>query len=152
ERDDAIECGGSRAPAHLAVGLKTMRVLIAAGGTGGHSYPGIAVAQEILRRDQNSLGRVVGTPRGVQKDLVMRAGFELSFIDISGLKSVGAIARIRGLALLPGSFFSARQLILEVNPDVVVGAGGYVSGPVLLTAALMRRRTLVMESNALPGW
>ncbi|HZE71427.1 MAG TPA: undecaprenyldiphospho-muramoylpentapeptide beta-N-acetylglucosaminyltransferase [Pyrinomonadaceae bacterium] len=129
-----------------------MRVLIAAGGTGGHIYPGIAVAQEVIRRDAKSLVRFVGTPRGLESKLVTRAGFELSFIDISGLKNVGPAARARGLALLPRSFYSARRVIREVNPDVVVGAGGYVSGPVLLTAALMKRRTLVMESNALPGW
>jgi UDP-N-acetylglucosamine--N-acetylmuramyl-(pentapeptide) pyrophosphoryl-undecaprenol N-acetylglucosamine transferase len=129
-----------------------MRVLIAAGGTGGHIYPGIAVAQEILRRDAASLVRFVGTPRGLETKLVRQAGFELSFIDISGLKNVGAMARVRGLVLLPRSFYSARQVIREIQPDVVVGAGGYVSGPVLLTAALMRRPTLVMESNALPGF
>jgi UDP-N-acetylglucosamine--N-acetylmuramyl-(pentapeptide) pyrophosphoryl-undecaprenol N-acetylglucosamine transferase len=129
-----------------------MRVLIAAAGTGGHIYPGIAVAQEILRRDPEALVRFVGTPRGLETKLVRNAGFELSFIDISGLKNVSARARARGLALLPRGLYSARQVIREVNPDVVVGAGGYVSGPVLLTAALMRRPTLVMESNALPGW
>jgi len=111
-----------------------MRVLIAAGGTGGHIYPGIAVAQEVIRRDAKSLVRFVGTPRGLESKLVTRAGFELSFIDISGLKNVGPAARARGLALLPRSFYSARRVIREVNPDVVVGAGGYVSGPVLLTA------------------
>jgi UDP-N-acetylglucosamine--N-acetylmuramyl-(pentapeptide) pyrophosphoryl-undecaprenol N-acetylglucosamine transferase len=129
-----------------------MRVLIAAGGTGGHVYPGIAVAQEILRRDAAALVRFVGTPRGLETKLVRQAGFELSFIDISGLKNVGAMARARGLILLPRSFYSARQVIREVQPEVVVGAGGYVSGPVLLTAALLRRPTLVMESNALPGF
>jgi len=129
-----------------------MRVLIAAGGTGGHIYPGIAVAQEILRRDPNSFVRFVGTQRGLESKLVTRAGFELSFIDISGLKSVGPVARARGLALLPKSFYSASRIISDVKPDAVIGAGGYVSGPVLLTATLMNRRTLVMESNALPGW
>ena len=129
-----------------------MRVVIAAGGTGGHIYPGIAVAQEIMRRDPASVVRFVGTPRGLETKLVPQAGFELSFIDISGLKNVSVMARARGAVLLPRSFLSARQLIRGVQPDVVVGAGGYVSGPVLLTAALMGRRTLVMESNALPGF
>jgi UDP-N-acetylglucosamine--N-acetylmuramyl-(pentapeptide) pyrophosphoryl-undecaprenol N-acetylglucosamine transferase len=129
-----------------------MRVLIAAGGTGGHIYPGIAVAQEILRRDTDSVVRFVGTARGLETKLVRHAGFDLSFIDISGLKNVGAMAQLRGLALLPRGFYSARKVINEVKPDVVVGAGGYVSGPVLLTAALMGLPTLVMESNALPGW
>ncbi len=129
-----------------------MRVLIAAGGTGGHIYPGIAVAQEMLRRDIESVVRFVGTARGLESKLVSQAGFELSFIDISGLKNVSAIARVRGLARLPRGLHSARQVITEVKPNVVIGAGGYVSGPVLLTAALLRVPTLVMESNALPGW
>jgi len=129
-----------------------MRVLIAAGGTGGHIYPGIAVAQEIMRRDSSSAVRFVGTQRGLEKKLVPQAGFELSFIDIAGLKNVTLAARMKGLAMLPTSIVAARNLIHQFRPDVVVGAGGYVSGPVLLSAAMMRRPTLVMESNALPGW
>ncbi|HKZ80455.1 MAG TPA: undecaprenyldiphospho-muramoylpentapeptide beta-N-acetylglucosaminyltransferase [Pyrinomonadaceae bacterium] len=129
-----------------------MRVLIAAAGTGGHIYPGIAVAKEIMRRQPDSKIRFVGTARGLETKLVPRAGFDLSIIESAGLKSVGAGARARGLAILPKSFVSARKLIREFRPHVVVGAGGYVSGPVLLTAALMGLPTLVMESNALPGW
>lgn len=129
-----------------------MRVLIAAGGTGGHIYPGIAVANEILRREPQSEIRFVGTARGLENKLVPRAGFELSIIDSAGLKNVGIAARIRGLMVLPKSLAEARRLIATFKPDVVIGAGGYVSGPVILTAALMRLPTVVMESNALPGW
>ncbi|HEX9424906.1 MAG TPA: undecaprenyldiphospho-muramoylpentapeptide beta-N-acetylglucosaminyltransferase [Pyrinomonadaceae bacterium] len=129
-----------------------MRVLIAAGGTGGHIYPGIAVAQEILRRDPSSEVRFVGTAKGLENKLVPQAGFELSIIDSAGLKNVGPIARARGLLVLPKSFLAARILIGAFRPDVVIGAGGYVSGPVVLTAALMKLPTVVMESNALPGW
>lgn len=129
-----------------------MNVLIAAGGTGGHIYPGIAVAQEIMRRDAGSKVRFVGTARGLETRLVPQAGFELSLIDSAGLKNVGHLARMRGMVLLPKSFVSALNLIRQFKPDVVVGAGGYVSGPVVLMAALTNRRTLVMESNALPGW
>lgn len=129
-----------------------MKVLIAAGGTGGHIYPGIAVAQEIRRRDANSTVRFVGTARGLETKLVAQAGFELSLIESAGLKNVSAVARMKGLAILPKSFVSARRVIREFGPDVVVGAGGYVSGPVVLMASMMRRPTLVMESNALPGW
>ncbi|MEP6818576.1 MAG: undecaprenyldiphospho-muramoylpentapeptide beta-N-acetylglucosaminyltransferase [bacterium] len=129
-----------------------MRVLIAAGGTGGHIYPGIAVANEILRRAPGSEVRFVGTARGLENKLVPQAGFELSLIDSAGLKNVGPIARARGLLVLPKSFLAARGLIKAFRPEVVVGAGGYVSGPVVLTAALLKLPTLVMESNALPGW
>ena len=129
-----------------------MKVMIAAGGTGGHIYPGIAVAQEIMRRDASSKVQFVGTARGLETRLVPQAGFELSLIESAGLKNVSLGARIKGVAVLPKSFFSARRLMRMFQPDVVVGAGGYVSGPVVLTAALTNRPTLVMESNALPGW
>ncbi|HEX8772297.1 MAG TPA: undecaprenyldiphospho-muramoylpentapeptide beta-N-acetylglucosaminyltransferase [Pyrinomonadaceae bacterium] len=129
-----------------------LRVLIAAGGTGGHIYPGIAVAKEVMRRDASSEVRFVGTERGLEARLVPKAGFDLSLIESAGLKNVSLAARLRGLLLLPKSFVAARRVIREFRPDIVVGAGGYVSGPVLLTAALMRVPTLVMESNALPGW
>ena len=129
-----------------------MRALIAAAGTGGHIYPGIAVANEILRRDEKSQIRFVGTARGLENRLVPQAGFELSIIDSAGLKSVGTAARLRGLAKLPRSFAEARRIIREFRPDIVIGAGGYVSGPVLLMAALMKLPTIVFESNALPGW
>ena len=129
-----------------------MRILIAAGGTGGHIYPGIAVANEALRRDPASEIGFVGTERGLEKRLVPASGFELSIIDSAGLKNVGLAARLRGLLILPKSLAEAQRLISSFRPDVVIGAGGYVSGPVLLTAALMRIPTLVMESNALPGF
>src|SRR5712692_2707717 len=129
-----------------------MRVLIAAGGTGGHIYPGIAVANEIVRRDVSAVVRFVGTARGLESRLAPKAGFELSIIESAGLKNVSFVAKVRGLLLLPKSFFAARRVIRDFRPDIVVGAGGYVSGPVLLAASLMKLPTLVMDSNALPGW
>ncbi|MEZ5428423.1 MAG: undecaprenyldiphospho-muramoylpentapeptide beta-N-acetylglucosaminyltransferase [Pyrinomonadaceae bacterium] len=129
-----------------------MRILIAAGGTGGHIYPGIAVAKEILRRDPESEVLFVGAERGLEKKIVPDNGFELSLIDSTALKSVGLIGQIKGVAILPKSFLQARRIIRDFRPDVVVGAGGYVSGPVLLMASLLRYPTLVMDSNALPGF
>src|SRR3982751_6863348 len=122
---------------------KAMRVLVAAGGTGGHIYPGIAVAREVMRRDASSEVRFVGTARGLETRLVPQAGFELSLIESAGLKNVSLAARVRGLLLLPKSFLAARRLIREFKPDIVVGAGGYVTGSVLLMAALMKVPTLV---------
>src|SRR2546421_8373227 len=129
-----------------------MRVLIAAGGTGGHIYPGIAVANEITRRDSSSVVRFVGTAHGLETRLVPNAGFELSIIESAGLVNMGLLQRLRGLLVLPKSFLAARRLIKSFAPEVVVGAGGYVTGPVLLMAALMGFPTLVMESNAVPGF
>src|SRR6266567_6472762 len=129
-----------------------MRVLIAAGGTGGHIYPGIAVAKEIMRRDSASVVRFVGTARGLEARLVPKSGFELSIIESVGLKNVSLLAKLRGLGLLPQSILAARRVIRDFGPNIVVGAGGYVSGPVLLAASFMKLPTLVMDSNALPGW
>lgn len=129
-----------------------MKVLIAAGGTGGHIYPGIAVAKEIVRRDAASEILFVGTARGLETKIVPDSGFQLSLINSAGLKSVGFAGKIKGMMILPKSFLEARQLLREFKPDVVVGAGGYVSGPVLMMASFMRIPTLVMDSNALPGF
>lgn len=129
-----------------------MKVLIAAGGTGGHIYPGIAVAKEILRRESQSKILFVGSSRGLETKIVPANGFELSLITSAGLKNVGIIGQLKGLLILPKSFLEARKIIKEFKPDVVVGAGGYVTGSVLLTASLMRIPTLVMDSNALPGF
>jgi UDP-N-acetylglucosamine--N-acetylmuramyl-(pentapeptide) pyrophosphoryl-undecaprenol N-acetylglucosamine transferase len=129
-----------------------MKVLIAAGGTGGHIYPGIAVAKEIVRRDGESEVLFVGTARGLETKIVPENGFEISLINSAGLKNVGFAGKLKGLFILPKSFLEARRLIKNFKPDAVVGAGGYVSGPVLLMASLMRVPTLVMDSNALPGF
>lgn len=129
-----------------------MKVLIAAGGTGGHIYPGIAVAKEILRRDESSEVLFVGTARGLETRIVPENGFQLSLINSAGLKNVGLMGKLKGLSILPKSFLEARQIIRQFRPHVVVGAGGYVSGPVLLMAAIMGVPTLAMDSNALPGF
>src|SRR5205807_6221467 len=107
-----------------------MRVLIAAGGTGGHIYPAIAIAKEFMRRHPTSVIRFVGTARGLENRLVPEAGFELSIIESAGLVNMGLMQRLRGLLILPKSFFDARRLIKSFTPDVVIGAGGYVSGPI----------------------
>jgi UDP-N-acetylglucosamine--N-acetylmuramyl-(pentapeptide) pyrophosphoryl-undecaprenol N-acetylglucosamine transferase len=129
-----------------------MKIIFAAGGTGGHIYPAIAVAKEILRREANSTIKFVGTARGLETKLVPQNGFELLTIESAGLKNVGLVGQLKGLLILPKSFLAARRLLKEFQPDVVVGAGGYVTGPVLLMAAVLKIPTLVMDSNALPGF
>ena len=130
-----------------------MKVLFAAGGTGGHIFPAIAVAKEIMKRHpQRSEVLFVGTARGLETRIVPENGFQLSLIHSSGLKKMGVRGMIKGMAVLPKSFLEARQIIRQFRPHVVVGAGGYVSGPVLMMAAIMGVPTLVMDSNALPGF
>lgn len=129
-----------------------MRVLIAAAGTGGHIYPGIAVAGEVCRRDPESEVLFVGTARGLETRIVPAAGYQLSLIHSVGLKNVGVKGLMKGLFTLPRSFIEARQIVRSFRPDVAVGAGGYVSGPTLLAAAFSGVPTLIMDSNALPGF
>src|ERR1043165_2419625 len=117
-----------------------------------HIYPALAVAKEIMRRDAASVVRFVGTARGLENRLVPQAGFEISLIESAGLVNMGLMQRLRGLLILPKSIFAARRVIKSFAPDVVVGAGGYVSGPVLMTASLSGRPTVLMESNAVPGF
>ena len=127
-------------------------VIIAGGGTGGHIYPGIAIAQEFKRRDADTRVLFVGTARGLETKIVPREGFELHLIEVAALKRVSLLKRIKSLLLLPKSFLAVRSLIQEVRPDVVIGVGGYASGPVVLMASLMGVPTLVAEQNALPGF
>ncbi len=129
-----------------------LSVIIAGGGTGGHVYPGIAIAQELKMRNAETRILFVGTARGLETRIVPREGFELELIEVAALKRVSSRERIKSLLMLPKSFLAVRSLIKKVNPDLVIGVGGYASGPVLLMAALMKVPTLVAEQNALPGF
>lgn len=129
-----------------------MRVLIAGGGTGGHLFPGIALAEEVVTRHPKNDVVFVGTDRGLEARVVPQNGFVFEAIKSRGLKGMGFVKLLLGLALLPLSFFEAAKLLRQYRPDVVVGVGGYSSGPVVLTAWLMRIPTAVQEQNALPGF
>lgn len=128
-----------------------MRVLIAGGGTGGHLYPGIAVARELKRRDQKTVVSFVGTAQGIEARVVPREGFELDLIHVAGLKGKSRVDRAIGFALLPIAALDAWRVIAKRRPDVVVGVGGFASGPVLALAALFGYPTMLLEQNALPG-
>ena len=125
--------------------------VIAAGGTGGHIVPGIALANEIRARRQNAAILFVGTAHGLESRLVPEAGFPLELIEASGFVGKTLSKRIRSIAQLPGGFAAARALLRRHNARVVVGVGGYVSIPVLMAARSLRIPTVIHESNALPG-
>src|SRR5688500_4577025 len=122
-----------------------MKVMIAAGGTGGHIYPGIAIAHEFKRRDARTEILFVGTPRGLESKIVPREGFALEMIQVGALKSVSLAQRGKSLLQLPMSFAAALKILRTFRPDVVVGIGGYSSGPTLLMAALSRIPTMIVE-------
>jgi UDP-N-acetylglucosamine--N-acetylmuramyl-(pentapeptide) pyrophosphoryl-undecaprenol N-acetylglucosamine transferase len=127
-------------------------ILIAAGGTGGHLFPGIAVADELLRRAPGLRVLFVGTPRGLEGRLVPLAGYPLALLPILPLNAVGAAGLLRGLAALPFGMLRAAALVLRERPQAVLGVGGYAGGPVALVAALMGVRTVILEPNARPGF
>jgi UDP-N-acetylglucosamine--N-acetylmuramyl-(pentapeptide) pyrophosphoryl-undecaprenol N-acetylglucosamine transferase len=128
-----------------------LSVVIAGGGTGGHLYPGIAVAREIVRRIPGAAVAFAGTAAGLEARVVPREGFALDTIRSAGLKGKSIAARLRGGALVLPGMADAWRLVSRRRPAVVIGVGGYSSGPVVLTAALRRIPTLVMEQNAVPG-
>jgi UDP-N-acetylglucosamine--N-acetylmuramyl-(pentapeptide) pyrophosphoryl-undecaprenol N-acetylglucosamine transferase len=126
-------------------------VLIAGGGTGGHLFPGIALAEEVVDRHPRNDAIFVGTDRGLEARVVPQNGFVFEAIKSRGLKGMGFVKLLLGLLLLPLSFLSALSLLRKYKPDVVVGVGGYSSGPVVMSAWLMRIPTAIQEQNALPG-
>jgi UDP-N-acetylglucosamine--N-acetylmuramyl-(pentapeptide) pyrophosphoryl-undecaprenol N-acetylglucosamine transferase len=130
---------------------ESLRIVIAGGGTGGHLYPGIAVARELLARHRNAVVTFAGTARGIESRVVPREGFELDVLRSAGLKGASAAALLRGLVLLPLSALDAWRIISRRSPNLVIGVGGYSSGPVVLAAAVRGFRTLLLEQNAVPG-
>jgi len=127
-------------------------ILIAAGGTGGHLFPGIAVADELVRRDAQARVVFVGTPRGLESRLVPRAGYALEQLPVLPLNNVGWGRLFLGLLALPRGLGRALALVRRLRPEAVLGVGGYAGGPVVLAAALLGVRTVILEPNARPGF
>jgi UDP-N-acetylglucosamine--N-acetylmuramyl-(pentapeptide) pyrophosphoryl-undecaprenol N-acetylglucosamine transferase len=128
-----------------------VRVLIAGGGTGGHLYPGLAVAAELCARVPGSEVTFVGTAAGIEARVIPREGYPLELIRSGGLKGKSIIALLRGLALLPLSAWDAWSVLRRRRPQLVLGVGGYSSGPVVALAALSGVPTMLLEQNAVPG-
>ncbi len=128
-----------------------MRVVIAGGGTGGHLFPGVAVAEEFIRRDGRTQVIFIGTQRGVESKLLGPIGYELRTIDIEGIKGRGAKALAKGFYQIPQSIWQSRRILKDFHPDIVIGVGGYASGPAVLAACFMGIPTAIAEQNAVPG-
>jgi len=128
-----------------------MRLLIAGGGTGGHLFPGVAVAEELRAREPDAAIAFVGTKRGIEARVLPDLGWDLKLIEVSGLKTVGALGAIRGLFRLPKALWQARKVVKAFQPDAVIGVGGYASGPVVLMARLRGIPTAICEQNSIPG-
>ena len=128
-----------------------MRVVLAGGGTGGHVIPALAIAAEIKARYDGEF-LFIGTARGIENRLVPAAGFELRLIEVGALKNVSLATRLKTAFDLPHAIWQAGAMLREFKPDVVIGVGGYASGPAMLAAILRRIPTLAFEPNAVPGF
>ena len=129
-----------------------MNVLIAGGGTGGHLFPGIALAQELRRRFPESRVLFVGTARGIEVRAVPRAGFDLSLLPVSALRRVGIIQFVKGVLKLPWAAWEALRVVWTFRPDVSVSVGGYAAGPAIVASRLLGIPCVVMEQNAVMGF
>ncbi len=128
-----------------------MRLIIAGGGTGGHLFPGIAIAEEFKGRDAVNEVLFVGTEKGIEARVLPKLGWSLRFISAEGIKGKGGFARIRAVLKLVPGFFESIKIIKAFKPEIVIGVGGYASAPLLLAARFSGIRTAVHEQNALPG-
>lgn len=128
-----------------------MKLLIAGGGTGGHVFTGIALAQELQSRGTENQIVFVGTEKGLESRLVPQAGFRLLTIDIFGFKGLSWAKKIRCLVFLPRSFFQSLMIILREKPDRMIGVGGYASFPLIVIGSLLGITTAIIEQNSVPG-
>src|SRR6202047_603545 len=128
-----------------------MRIIIAGGGTGGHVIPALAIAQKLKKQ----LGAEVicsGTARGMETRLVPQAGFRLELIQVGALKNVSRMTRAKTMFDLPRAIAASSRMLSDFDPEVVIGVGGYASGPAMVAAIRRRLPTLAFEPNVVPGF
>lgn len=128
-----------------------MRAILAGGGTGGHVIPALAIAQE-LQKQYGAEVLFIGTARGIENRLVPTAGFPLRLVEVGALNRVSLATRLKTLFTLPRAVWESRRILSEFAPQVVIGVGGYASGPAMLAAVLSGIPTLAFEPNVVPGF
>ena len=128
-----------------------MRVIIAGGGTGGHVIPALAIAQQ-LKKQFDAEVLFIGTARGIETRLVPAAGFPLELIQVGALKNVSLTTRLKTMFDLPRAIAASSRMITAFDPEVVIGVGGYASGPAMVAAIRRRLPTLAFEPNVVPGF
>lgn len=128
-----------------------MKLIIAGGGTGGHLFPGIAVAEEFLGRESTNEVLFVGSERGIEARTIPRLGYRLELIFAAGIKGKWLGAQLNGALLLLYGYAQSRRILKQFKPDMVLGVGGYASLPVVLAARGMEIPCFIHEQNALPG-
>ena len=128
-----------------------MKILFAGGGTGGHLYSAIGIAEEFLSQGPGREVLFVGTQYGLEKEIVPKNGYRLEFIPVKPLKGRGILDRLKSLIQIPYSLWKSFLLLRKEKPDLVFGIGGYASGPVTLMAHFMGIKTAVIDQNSIPG-
>jgi UDP-N-acetylglucosamine--N-acetylmuramyl-(pentapeptide) pyrophosphoryl-undecaprenol N-acetylglucosamine transferase len=128
-----------------------MRIVIAGGGTGGHVIPALAIAQQ-LKKQLGAEVLFIGTARGIETRLVPQAGFRLELIQVGALKNVSLMTRAKTMFDLPRAIAASSRMLSEFDPEVVIGVGGYASGPAMVAAIRRRLPTLAFEPNVVPGF
>ncbi len=128
-----------------------MKVIIAGGGTGGHLFPAISIAEEILGRNGGNEVLFVGTRHGIERRILPEKGYAVEFINLRGLVGKSVSEMTKAAASLPGAMASSLKILRRFRPDAVIGVGGYASGPTLLCACMNRIPTAVCEQNSVPG-
>jgi UDP-N-acetylglucosamine--N-acetylmuramyl-(pentapeptide) pyrophosphoryl-undecaprenol N-acetylglucosamine transferase len=128
-----------------------VKVVIAGGGTGGHLYPGIALAQTFQKVESNAKILFVGTAQGMEAKLLPEKGFSFAAISAKGFVGKGWMGRIKSLFLVPVGLFQSISILRDFSPQLVIGIGGYAAGPVLLAAVLLKIKRVILEPNLVPG-
>jgi UDP-N-acetylglucosamine--N-acetylmuramyl-(pentapeptide) pyrophosphoryl-undecaprenol N-acetylglucosamine transferase len=128
-----------------------MRIIIAGGGTGGHVIPALAIAQQ-LKKQFDAEVLFIGTARGIETRLVPQAGFPLELIQVGALKNVSLMTRAKTMFDLPRAIAASSRMLSDFDPEVVIGVGGYASGPAMVAAIRRRLPTLAFEPNVVPGF
>ena len=128
-----------------------MRILISGGGTGGHLYPGIALAEEFQHRDPKSVITFVGTKKGLEQRIIPAMGYELITISSAGLIGTGLVRKVTGTIQFLRGLVESLFAIRRIKPELVLGTGGYASAPIILAACSCGIETAVCEQNTIPG-
>lgn len=128
-----------------------MRVIIAGGGTGGHLFPGLAVADEFKSRDKKTEIMFVGTEYGIEAKVVPREGYPIKFLKAEGIAGVTLARKIKAIAKMIGTTIDSYKIIKNVKPHIMIGVGGYASGVIMLIASFLSIPTIILEQNCIPG-
>ena len=128
-----------------------MRVIVSAGGTGGHIYPALAIIKKILKEEPNSEILYIGTHNRMEKDIIPKEGIKYEAIEITGLKRSLSLSNVKTMINFYKSYKKCLKIINDFNPDVVIGAGGYVTAPVIFAAKKLGKKTFIHEQNSVVG-